>query len=310
MYRHQGYNYVGIPAFTDYAHMKAHYEEVAPIRGRTEEVRPIGRRRYDWYEIVKNQVALLKDGDPLGEFATVYACKLYRTNVVEWYPNNDIILRVPRWRGPTSMGMLTYAMAQHGSIVSASGKWYFRSKDNVDYLLPDGKDGELLIRKADDGFYRPLDVAQEYRYKAKRKELNRIRKEYAPFVDYARNMFLICDTLPKDYHAVENLCKELGVKSTNLTGHGWGSTVENRTAFINKVKEAINSNDLDLMYKLATYCGYSFSRYNYYNGYECNANAVVRGFTEVLKYQYATEVFEAVEVEKGKAFIDRNAKYI
>lgn len=309
MYRHQGYNYVGIPAFVNYAHIKEHYESVAPIRGRNEECRPIGRRRYDWYEIVKNQVALLRDNDPLGEFATVYACKLYRTNVVEWYPNEDIVIRVPRWKGPTSMGMLTYALAQHGSIVSASGKWYFRNRNGEDHLLPMGKGEELLIRKADDGFYRPLNVAQEYMYKAKRKELNAIRKKYQPFIDYARNMFLICETLPKDYKATEELCKELGVGSTNLTGNGWDITGKNRIKFLAHVDNAVASNDLDAMYKLATYCGYSFSRYSYYEGYHCDANAVVRGFTEVLKYQYATQVFEAVAVEKGKAFIDRNAKY-
>ena len=42
----------------------------------------------------------------------------------------------------------------------------------------------------------------------------------------------------------------------------------------------------------------------------CTPEVFVRGFTEVLKYQHSSEVFEAVEAPKGKAFIDRNAKYV
>lgn len=310
MYRHHGYNYVGIPAFKDYSMIKEHFENIAPIRGRAEECRPIGRRRYYWYEIVKNTVAVdLCAENPLGTFATSYACRLYKTDVVEFFPNNDVVLRVNRWKGPTTMGMLTYAMQAHGSIVSASGKWYFRNHQLEDFVIPTGKGEELLLCKADDGVYRPKEIKQEYTYKAKRKELNAIRKQYQPFIDYARNMFSISNTLAKDYKVTERLCNELGMSSTNLLGNGWEACPRHRMRLLDLLKPAIANNDLDMMYKLATYCGYSFSRYNYYDGYICMPEVFVRGFSEVLKYQYAPQVFEVTEAPKGKAFIDRNAKY-
>ena len=314
MYRHHGYNYVGIPAFTDYAHIKKHFEEVLPIRGRTDECRPLGRRRYYWYEIVQNERSIETEGDPIGQFATTYACRLYKTDVVEFFPNGDLVLRVNRWKGPTTMGMLTYATALHGTIVSASGKWYFRNKKGEDFVIPTGKGEELVLRKADDGEYRPSEIKQEYTYKAKRKELNRIRNTYKEFMEYARNMLAIDDKIKRDYHGDDAMCRQLGFASFNLIG-GWGNPVEIRTKFLQKVIQAQATNDLDLMYKLATYAGITFGRYTYAhnnggNYYQCDPQVFVRGFNEVLKYVYHDEVFEAVEVEKGKAFIDRNAKYV
>jgi hypothetical protein len=209
------------------------------------------------------------------------------------------------------MGMLTYAMQAHGSIVSASGKWYFRNKMGEDFVLPISKGEELLLRKADDGAYRPLEVKQEYIYKAKRKELNRIRKQFKVFIDYTKTMLLMDDKVTRDYKENEELCEELGLEGFHLIGNGWQKPVGNRARLLLKAYNAQLTNDLDTMYKLASYCAVTFGRYSYNsNHYLCDANSFVRGFNEVLKHQYSQEVFEAVEVEKGKAFIDRNAKYV
>lgn len=313
MYRHQGYNYVGIPAFVDYAHIKEHYASIAPIRGRTQETRPLGRRRYSWYEIVENTIATeLSPENPLGTFAKSYACKLYSTNVVEWYPNGDIALRVNRWKGPTTMGMLVYSLAQHGTVMSANGKWYFQNKVGQDFVMPTGKGEELLLSADAEGIYRPVHTKQEYAYKAKRKKLNEIRKNYKGFVDYAKGMFSIDNKIVRDYKENDAMCKEIGMDSFNLLGKSYDLPNLNRTKLLQMATQAQASNDLDTMYKLATFCGITFGQYSYSytNHYVCDSATFVHGFTEVLKYEYAQEVFEAVEQEQGKAFADRNAKYM
>jgi hypothetical protein len=312
MYRHQGYNYVGIPAFTDYAHIKAHYESVAPIRGRTEQTRPIGRRRYDWYEIREKEVAVdLSPENPLGTFAKSYCARLYQTDCVEWFPNNDIVIRVSNWKGPTTMGMLTYSLASHGSVVSASGKWYFRNKAGEDFLLPTGKEQEMLIRKADDGMYRPSVIPKEYKYKVKRKELNQIAKVYKDFTDYARTMLAIDDKVVSDFQKLG--FEQLGLASSHLTGTGYWArdAASNRGVLLQKVIHAQANNDLEVMYKLGQYCAYAFGRYAYRgNVYTCTPQAFEKGFKEVLKYVYHDQVFEVVEQPQGVAFYDRNAKYV
>jgi hypothetical protein len=311
MYRHHGYNYVGIPAFKDYAHIKAHYESVVPIRGRLEQVRPIGRRRYDWYEIRENQVAIdLSPENPLGTFAKSYACRLYHTDCVEFFPNNDIVVRVNRWKGPTTMGMLTYSLQAHGSIVSASGKWYFRNRKGEDFVLPTGKGEEMLLRLDDEGAYRPTVIPKEYKYKAKRKEMNQVVKVYQDFMEYARNMLSIDNKIVGDFHKLG--FEELGFKSSHLTGNGYWSrdAMQNRSVLLQKVIHAQVNNDLEAMYKLACYCAYSFGRYYYNNGYVCDPQSFVKGFKDVLKYVYKDRVFEVVEQPQGVAFFDRNAKYV
>ena len=312
MYGHQGYNYVGIPAFKDYAHIKAHFKSVDPNRGRVEETRPLGRRRYDWYEIRENTTAVdLSPENPLGTFANTYSCTLGKTKVVEWYPNEDIILRTTHWGGPTTMGMLTYSLALHGTIKSASGKWYFVNKEGGEYVLPRNKGEELLIRKDDNGVYRPVHIKQEYKYKAKRKELNQIVKIYQDFTEYARNMLAIDSKVTGVFD--HEVFKELGLGDSHLTGNGyWAKSAgQNRSTLLQKVIQAQATNDLDLMYKLASYCAYSFGHYAYQgNAYHCTPQAFEKGFKEVLKYVYHNQVFEVVAQPQGIAFYDRNARYV
>ena len=311
MYKHQGYNYVGIPAFTDYAHIKSHFESIAPIRGRAVECRPLGRRRYHWYEIREKTVAIdLSPENPLGTFGKSYSCALGNTNVVEWYPNEDIYLRNTGWGGPTVMGMLTYSLQAHGSIRSASGKWYFVNTAGDEFAFPTRKGEELLIRKADDGVYRPVNIKQEYKYKAKRKELGQIAKVYKDFVEYTRNMFAIDDKITSSFEL--SAFSSLGFESSHLTGNGYWAkdSGQNRSALLQRVIQAQANNDLELMYKLGQYCGYAFGSYSYRsNGYSCTPQAFERGFKEVLKYVYHNEVFEVVAQPQGVAFYDRNAKY-
>jgi len=308
MYSHQGYNYVGIPAFNGYAHIKKHYNEVVPIRGRTEETRPLGRRRYSWYEIVENTIVTeLSPENPLGSFAKSYACKLYRTNVVEWYPNGDIALRVNTWKGPTTMGMLVYSIAKHGTVVSASGKWYFRNLIGQEFVMPTGKNDELLLSADAEGIYRPKNAKQEYKYKAKRKELNKKRKVYEDFITYTKTMLAMDSNINIDKG--REIYEALGFTSQRLLGNEWGNASANRSLLLQKVIHAQAVNDLEAMYKLGQYCAYAFGAYSYRGGFSCSPQWFVKGFTEVLKYQYCNEVFEVIEQPQGIAFHDSNAKY-
>lgn len=316
MYGHQGYNYVGIPAFKDYNHIKEHFKSVAPIRGRDTECRPLGRRRYDWYEVRENTVAIdLSPENPLGTFAKSYACGLGSTDVVEWFPNEDIVLRMTHWGGPTTMGMLTYSLANHGTIKSFSGKWYFVNKEGDQYVFPRNQKEEMLIRKADDGVYRPVHIKQEYKYKAKRKELNQKRKLYEDFINYARTMLAMDEKVSGDFN--NNKFEAMGFESSSLTGNGYWAknAAKNRSVLLQKVIQAQITNDLELMYKLASYCALAFGRYSYgYSGapsyYRCAPQVFERGFNEVLKYMYHNEVFEVAPQPQGVAFHDRNAKYV
>jgi hypothetical protein len=311
MYNHQGYNSARIPCIENHAQAKHHYENTKPIRGRSTDIRPLGlNRRYSWYEIVKKQIAVdLSPENPLGTFADSYAARLYQTDCVEWLPNGDVVLRVNAWKSPTTMGFMTFSLRAYGKIESASGKWYFVNNKGQEYVMPTYKGDEMVLRADEQGYYHPTVIKTEYKYKAKRKELNRIRKVYADFIEYTKNMLSIDSKINTDVG--RKIYEDLGLSSQRVLGYSqWGNAPANRDALLMKIIQAQSTNDLDGMYQLATYCAYAFGGYHYRDGFSCMPQWFVKGFSEMLKYAYHKEVFEAVEQPQGIAFIDRNARYV
>lgn len=69
--------------YLTYEFFRNRYESTKPIRGRAEDVRPIGKRRRDWELLVKEDRA---DG-------VWYGARLYRTNVVMYSPDGQIEFR-------------------------------------------------------------------------------------------------------------------------------------------------------------------------------------------------------------------------
>ena len=307
------YNYPRLPALMNYEAAKQHFEKVVPIRGRYPEEKPLGAvRRYTHMTIRKEVTALPVPNDPLGEFATIYSCQLYsgKHNRIDYYPNGEIKINAATWRGPATMMFLTYTLKGIGEMRSASGKWYFINHSQEAFLL----NGDGLTLQFTDGHgYRPTAVKPEYKYRVKRKEMNRLRKTYKPFIEYTRNMLLMDSKVDK-----QNLDKTgagaLEFLSYRLTPqYSWGheQSGKNRTKLFNLVKQAQDSNDLDLMYKLARYVSSCFGWYNYnQQNSMCSPTAFINGFTEVLKYEHAKEVFEATEQPTGEGFFDRNQKYM
>lgn len=208
------------------------------------------------------------------------------------------------------MMFLTYTLKGIGEMRSASGKWYFINHSQEAFLL--GNEG-LTLNFVDGHGYRPLEIKPEYKYRVKRKEMNRLRKTYKPFIDYTRNMLLMDSKVDKQGYNIDTT-DGLGFESYRLKPeYHWGQEEagKNRTKFFNYVKQAQDSNDLDLMYKLARYVSSTFGWYDYrQQNSMCSPTAFINGFTEILKYEYAKEVFEFIEQPIGEGFFDRNQKYM
>jgi hypothetical protein len=77
----------------DYNHFKAKYNNTVPIRGRAEDVRPIGDRKRT-AECVTMKKLLS------GEVS--YCATLYGTDVVEYHNNGQITLRTGGWQTPST----------------------------------------------------------------------------------------------------------------------------------------------------------------------------------------------------------------
>lgn len=307
-YSTQMYNSARIPRITGYEFMRDHFKSVVPIRGREVQCKPLGaNRRFTWFEVVENTNCYMSEDEPLGRIEMSYACKFGNANMVEFFRDGSIVIRDNHWHGATAMGFLTHSLREFGDIRSANGaKWYFVNKQGNAYLL--SRDGLRIVRN-DEGIYVPTNPIQEFTYSAKRKVLNKLRKNYKDFIEYGKTM------LAMDSRITMDTGDALGFLSKSLIGtpNYWSSRkdAENRAiamGYLDKIKE---TNDLDLTYSLAQFMASAFGGYTYYSkGYECSPTAFVKGFTELLKYQFADEAFEAKPVELGELFSDRNQKYV
>jgi hypothetical protein len=245
------------------------------------------------------------EDDVVGQWQETYSAQVYGKDVMEWYPDGTLALRIGRWHGTIIQSVVNYTLfAGVGSIQSYNGKWYFHNGNSNAYYIPQDYNQVLLINTENSAVENPI---QEYRRKAKRKAMNETRKRYAKFIEYGTNMLKIAqDSFKYDEEEVK---KVMGGKDKyKLTWSRWTDLTEvsaSRTKFLGRVSEFEQSGDLTLAYTLVSVMVKSIN----YWGNSCTSEQFKKSFDEVLKYQFKDEVFESEPVEIGKAFYDRNAKY-
>jgi hypothetical protein len=305
-YDSKTYNSARIPLITGYAFMKDHFEKVKPILGRTVECKPLGaNRRMSWYEVTKNVNCYMSADEPLGRLEDSYACTLGNKDMVEFYKDGSVVIRDNSWHSPTAMGFLTHSLRHFGQIRSHAGKWYFANRKGNQYLI--GTEG-LRIVETERGLYEPTNPIHEYTYTAKRKVLNKYRKQYKEFMDYTRTM------LAMDSRVTMDTAEALGFESKSLMNDNcWSGrhSPQNRAKFMEYLDKVTASKDLDLTYSLAQYAAGAFGGYEYMaKGIACSPKQFDRGFSEVLKYVFADEAFEATPVPLGTPAGNLNQKYM
>jgi hypothetical protein len=163
-----------------YNHYKNLFESVKPIRGRSVDVRPIGKRRRDW-EIVR------MDGD-------VVECVLYQTPVVRYYPNGDVGVQCGGWASPSTAEF----MYEHSPFVcrkrnrkvqvNPSGRY---DEDAKFYPLPEYD--EVLFVLTPDNKYAPAAPLVEHKQVIDRKQAKEAREPFMPFIKFMETFLMMSD---------------------------------------------------------------------------------------------------------------------
>lgn len=163
-----------------YNHYKNLFQSVKPIRGRSVDVRPIGKRRRDW-ETVR------MDGD-------VVECVLYQTPVVRYYPNGDVGVQCGGWASPSTAEF----MYEHSPFVCRKrnrkvqvnplGKY---SDDAKFYPLPER--GEVLFVLTADNKYAPEAPLVEHKQVIDRKQAKEAREPFMPFINFMETFLKMSD---------------------------------------------------------------------------------------------------------------------
>jgi hypothetical protein len=296
-------NSAQLTTLATYTQARNKFINTDPIRGRAKECRPLGKnRRYTGYEIAKNMRSV--DDGVLGQWQETYSAKVYDRDILEWFPDGKLSIKIGRWHGTIIQSVINYTLGHGvGLIQSYNGKWYFHSGNGKAYFLPQEKGHELIVNTENSAVENPV---QEHRRRVKRKDMNAVRKRYAKFIEYGTNMLRIANDAFK-YEEAE-VKSVLGNERTQLAWSRWSDpaeVAEIRELFLKKVENFEQSGDLTLAYTLASIVVKGI----YYWGDKATPEQFKKFFDEVLKYKFKDEVFESEPVEIGTAFFDRNAKY-
>jgi len=296
-------NCAQIPRLSNYREAKEWYEKVIPIRGRTVECKPLGRkRRFNWYEIEKQTVAIQSENREYD----IYSCTLYGKDMVQFYPNGEIAISAHRWNSITTGAFLNSVLSNAGTIISESGKWYFQNKQGNSFRFKDG----MRIRMGDDGLYLPTEIVEDKVFRIDRKRMNAIRKRYSPIIQYGKTMLAIDGNVGKleDLELAKN-----GLSTSRMVPYyAWQSeeTKASRAKWFELADKQMESGDLELLYDLVRCVASVSGRYSYKeNTYLGDPVSFGNYMDEMFKYQFKHEVFKEELVPYGESQADRNKKY-
>jgi hypothetical protein len=169
----------------DYTHYKATYNNTVPIRGRSEDVRPIRDRRRT-HELITTKKY------PCGQVS--YCATLYGTDVVEYHNNGQITLRTGGWATPTTA---EFMHEQSPFIVwKQDNKLWVRVPTPEGVLaFPIGK--ELTFEMADGAygaqFYQPINKVLINKRVVDRAKAKAAREPLQPFLAWCKAFLTMSD---------------------------------------------------------------------------------------------------------------------
>lgn len=319
-----GYNTANVRRLDSFAQAKKHYQAVKPIRGRTEDVRPLGERRYEgiaWIEMPNDSTVDLL---------------FFSKTFVRWHADDTFEVMSPSYYTAYAPDNCTPFLPD---VMRA--RW----KDCRMFLVHDGK--EYLMQRGDvfrfarvDGKYFFLNKPVAYNYRKIRGAIDNAMQKYVPFLDWLQvvsavtNEFELTEReyviplfdaeagaatdvqiraeLDKRYREESQYSHELAEMSNRASSAPYssyrnGGYCTEHCAALDRWVTSDNAEDWVLAMKLI---GLRFGDFN-------NTNQIYRlpfaTAFDVLKniamHLHRMEVFEAVRLPDGKAPSRTNEKF-
>jgi len=294
-----------LDSMPDYATALKIYEARKPyIKGKYKGERPLGNnRRHD-----RSRIELDKEGN--------IVVKHWQTNIITYKPNGDIVLTCGGWSS-ISTAQIMQELLGVDRICRVHCKIYYRHNNEFHCL------GGLLYIEPDGS---PLFSNNEYVYKPKLEVLKKYRKQYAFFSEYAKQVL----TMSSDFRVGINLEKyEPEFEGETLKEWYMSPLIKSSTRHDAKARERARDSlfnyldslsvkaeeeRLQAMYEVlapVTYMmGNDFIRRSSGVTWSCDYKRFKRGFDDLLKHQFADEIFGQVLASKKSPVRDPNAKYM
>lgn len=294
-----------LDSMPDYATALKIYEARKPyIKGKYKGERPLGNnRRHD-----RSRIELDKEGN--------IRVKHWQTDIIVYSPNGDIKLNCGGWSS-ISTAQIMQELLGVDKICRVHCKIYYRHNNEFHYLA------NMLYIEPNGA---PLYLNNEYVYKPQSEVLKKYRKQYAFFSEYAKQVL----TMSSDFRVGINLEKyEPEFEGETLKEWYMSPLIKSSTRHDAKARErardslfsyldslSIKAEEerLQAMYEVlapVTYMmGNEYIRRSSGITWSCDYKRFKRGFDDLLKHQFADEIFEQVLASKKSPVRDPNAKYM
>jgi hypothetical protein len=272
----------GITRLTTYAEAVAFEQSVIPIRGRSPEVKPLGRRdRADEFKI--------RAGNGRVE------CIYHRTAVVVFEENGTIIINPDGFNSKSTLYFIGSVLGVYGRIFDSTIRLSVNGKE---YSMPEGG------LKLDEDF-NVLNPMQEFVHKLSRKNLTNVRKQYAPFIKYADSTLrLLGNQFTKEHfeqgYAIPPYLEFSGLYAPHLTRY---------IQIVEMLFELINDDNPETKHKSHWRALLTLAWGVKDHSLKVNPRHFKEAFTDLIIGIHRDEVLTEVPLEIGTVAKDRYAKY-
>lgn len=171
--------FTDMPSLGSYKRALDHYNSITPLRGRTEDVRPLCNTTTGRRKVHLRILPTTYDGLP------AMACRLYKTDVVIYVSDGRVV--IDNDYPSSSTNMFASALTPHGIVLGQRYNETWVHYKGKAYWLP--VRAKLEMEQPDNciGWY-PVEPHTFYRHVANRKVLSAFTKQYKPFGDHCMNI--------------------------------------------------------------------------------------------------------------------------
>ena len=295
---------IDCPHIVNYDIAKAHEAKIVPLRGRTPECKPLGKRSQDWITIAKNGENI--EIQVRGHTAITYLPDGTIKVMVKKYPNDTLNKAIREIIPSTYIYLIT-----HDSKTWAFAKWMEGDTLKCGYLPVDR---ELVFKQNNDvGLERMIlqNPAFPKKHTLNRKKTNEVKKKYGylPFRQYLSATMRLLGDDTASFFSDEALGEVFGYRKKDngepLLSYT-GKPVPTYTSRLRWMTKEENHNLLELT-KSSDPSDYYKALLMLMRWEEKTEARALRELDRVIYRAHASEVLEVHDVRTGKIFQDTHA---
>jgi hypothetical protein len=276
----------GIHSLANYNEAIHKWESTKPIRGRAEDVRPLGNRRQaDQYKI-----EVLPEGG--------VACILYRTPVVTFLGNGDVLIKHDGWNSQSTCHFIDEVLWEVRSRIYANNLLIsLKDKPSEEFTIPEGG---LFLRRNEQGGFTATNVKAHVVHVIDRKGANNVRARYADFTNYVSRM---CRLKGNSLYLMGDMKEVFGLDKVgnpalpcNLANNFYNEWVAGVKTFHAWIADTNAETKNDSYYKALLHMAWSFGNQKWdgskTTGYVLHEKKAMTGFDTVLIGLHRSEILK------------------